>query len=278
MTSLSTTLSQMQQDRRMDRPANHGLGFHRSVDERGRIANVGAGERLFMGAAGTALGAASLMGRRTSIAGLAGAAVLLARAVTGYCPLYHALGIDRTRASGQPAPPEEYFERSIHVEESITIDRPAQELFDFWHDFTNLPKFMNNLVSVTCSPGKRSHWTAKGPAGMNVEWDAEIINEEPGTSASSVEPRLIAWRSLSADVDNSGSVRFIDSPPAGGGTIVRVVLDYIPPAGRLGATVAKLFGDDPQQQIREDLGRFKQLMEMSFQGSGVRGQERSACS
>src|SRR5688572_15532758 len=262
MTSLTSTLSEMQRDQQ---PDQYRQGFHRPPDESGRMANVGPGERLCAAAAGAALGVASLMGRRTSLAGLAGAAVLLGRAATGYCPVYHVLGIDRTRPAGRPAPAEEYYERSIHVEESITIDRPAQELFDFWRDFTNLPKFMDNLVSVTCIPGGRSHWVAKGPAGMNVEWDAEMINEEPG--------RLIAWRSLSAEVDNSGSVRFAEGPR---GTTVRVVLNYIPPAGKLGAAVARLFGDDPKSQIREDLRRLKQLMETGDVPMTA-GQPRGSC-
>jgi uncharacterized membrane protein len=104
---------------------------------------------------------------------------------------------------------------------------------------------------------KRSHWVAKAPAGREVEWNAEIINEEPNA--------LIAWRSLGgADVDNAGSVRFHDA--AGGGTELRVVLDYIPPAGKVGKWVATLFGEAPEQQIKDDLHRFKQLMEAG--GSG----------
>ena len=267
MTSLSNTLSSMQREQQTERT---GPRFERAPEQHesvfGRMANVGMGERLVAAAAGAALGMASLLGSRTSIAGLAGAAVLLGRAATGYCPLYHALAIDRTRASGEPAKPEDYFERSIHVEETTTINRPAQQLFDFWRDFTNLPKFMEHLVSVSCSGGNRSHWVAKGPAGTTVEWDAEIINEEPG--------KLIAWRSLSADVDNSGSVRFMESPR---GTVVRVVIDYIPPAGRLGATVARLFGEEPQIQIREDLRRFKRLMETGDVPT-VEGQPRGTCS
>jgi uncharacterized membrane protein len=101
--------------------------------------------------------------------------------------------------------------------------------------------------------GDRSHWVAKGPLGIRVQWDAEIYNENPN--------EMIAWRSLEgADVDNTGSVHFTPAPP-GRGTEVRVVLKYNPPAGKLGAGIAKLFGEDPKQQIRDDLRRFKQLVE-----------------
>lgn len=250
MTSLGSTLSDMQRDQRSIGSVPEG-GFHRPQDNRPWIANMSPTERMVAAAAGAALGVAALSGRRTSLIGLAGAAVLLGRAASGYCPLYHALGVDHSRPSDEPAHPEDYFERSIHIEETQTIQRPAAELFDFWRDFTNLPRFMTHLESVSCSSSTKSHWVAKGPAGTSVEWDAEIINEEPG--------KVIAWRSLGgADVDNSGSVRFVEGPR---GTVVRVVMNYIPPAGKLGAAVASMFGENPRQQIHEDLQRFKQLME-----------------
>jgi uncharacterized membrane protein len=114
---------------------------------------------------------------------------------------------------------------------------------------------MRHLESVTSldSDCRRTRWVAKGPAGISIQWEAEVINEEPD--------RLIAWRSLGgSEVDNAGSVRFIDAP-GDRGTIVRVNIDYIPPAGRVGSWVAKLFGKDADQMIRDDLRRFKQLME-----------------
>jgi uncharacterized membrane protein len=112
---------------------------------------------------------------------------------------------------------------------------------------------MKHVESVSVLDEKRSHWVVRGPAGSTVEWDAEIINDEPNA--------LIAWRSLdNAEVDNAGSVRFVPGPE-GRGTEVRVVLDYIPPAGRVGKWVARLFGEEPSQQIHEDLRRFKRLME-----------------
>ena len=222
----------------------------------GDFMNVGPIERSLAGSAAIAVALWSVLGRRKIlIPGLIGAGVLAARAALGYCPIYHALGINNARRSGEPARPSDYFEQSIHVEVSYTIDRPADELYAFWRNFENLPKFMKHLRSVRCTGERTSHWIASAPAGQAVEWDAEIINEEPNA--------LIAWRSLAdADVDNAGSIRFIPAKPDPG-TDVRVVLDYIPPAGRLGFAIAKLFGEEPYQQITEDLWRFKQLMEGS---------------
>ncbi len=142
---------------------------------------------------------------------------------------------------------------SVHFEKTITINRSPEDLYGFWHNFESLPRFMNHLRSVKVTGERRSHWAAKGPAGTTVEWDTEITEDRPS--------ELIAWRSLEgADVDNSGSVRF-ERAPAGRGTFVRVSLDYNPPAGALGATIAKLFGEAPEKQVPVDLHRFKQLME-----------------
>jgi len=216
--------------------------------------NVGDNERMITGAVGAIL---VIAGLRRSLPGIFAAAVggtLLYRAFTGHCSGYEALGIntaDNDRGAG--AAPEEYFNRGIHVEQSYTIDKSPEELYSFWKNFENLPRFMRHLESVRKIDDRRSHWTACGPAGYRVEWDAEIINDEPN--------RTIAWRSLNnADVDNAGSVRFVPHFD-GTRTEVKVVIDYIPPAGRVGWAVAKVFGTDPEQQIREDLGRFKQVME-----------------
>ena len=144
-------------------------------------------------------------------------------------------------------------DRTIRVQRSITINRSPEELYRFWHHFDNLPRFMHHLQSVQSTGEKRSHWKAKAPVGMTVEWDAEIIADRPH--------ELIAWRSLEgAGVDNAGSVHF-KSAPGGRGTEVRVELQYIPPGGVIGATIAKLLGEEPGQQVKEDLRRFKQLME-----------------
>ena len=144
-------------------------------------------------------------------------------------------------------------ERAIRVTKAITINRSPEEVYQFWHDFQNLPRFMEHLESVHVIDEKRSHWVAKAPAGTKVEWDAETIDDRPN--------ELIAWRSLpGADVDNSGSVRFRPAP-GGRGTEVRVEMQYEPPGGVIGSTIAKLFGEEPGQQVQEDLRRFKQVME-----------------
>jgi len=143
--------------------------------------------------------------------------------------------------------------RDVHIETSIAIERLPAELYAFWRDFKNLPLFMKNLESVTELGNGKSHWVAKATDGTRVEWDAEIYNEK--------ENELIAWRSLeNADVVNAGSVRF-QKGPEGHGTYVRVTMNYNPPAGHLGATLAQLLGAQPAQLIKEDLRRFKQLME-----------------
>jgi len=142
---------------------------------------------------------------------------------------------------------------SKKVRHAVTINRPAQELYDFWRDFGNLPKFMRHLEEVTTQEGGRSHWVTRGPGGAKVEWNAEIVADVPG--------ELIAWQSLPhADVRNAGTVRFIPVP-AGRGTEVHVELDYSPPGGSLGAAVAKLFRAEPGQQVRDDLKAFKSVME-----------------
>jgi uncharacterized membrane protein len=143
--------------------------------------------------------------------------------------------------------------REVHIETSITIDKSPEELYAFWQDLQNLPLFMTNLESVTRLDERRSHWVAKGIGNAKVEWDAEIYNEEAN--------ELIAWRSLeNADVVNAGSVRF-QKGPTGHGSYVRVAMNYNPPAGKLGATIAQLLGGEPAQLIKQDLRRLKQIME-----------------
>lgn len=142
---------------------------------------------------------------------------------------------------------------AIRLVKAVTINRSPEELYRFWRDFRNLPRFMKHLESVEVTGENRSHWVARAPAGTTVEWDAEIFEDRPG--------ELIAWRSLEgADVDNVGTVRF-DRAPGGRGAIVRVNLQYRPPAGLIGKGVAKLFGENPEWQVKDDLRRFKQVME-----------------
>lgn len=147
------------------------------------------------------------------------------------------------------------IKQNILVEKTVTIDRPAEELYDYWRDFTNLPNFMGHLKAVTNKDeeGKTTHWVANAPLDLNVEWDAKLVKDEPN--------HLIAWSALeNADIDNCGFVRF--QPATGNrGTQVKVVLEYQPPGGALTDAIASLFGESPQEQIGDELNRFKQLME-----------------
>jgi uncharacterized membrane protein len=153
------------------------------------------------------------------------------------------------RATGQPDARSDELE----LKASITVNRPLPEVFAFWHDFENLPRFMAHLTEVTSLGGGRSRWRAKAPAGVEVMWEAEVTTD--------VADEVIAWRSVEgADVPNTGAVRF-NLAPGGRATEVHVRLHYRPPAGRLGVAVAKLFGEDPNQQVRDDLRRFKQVIE-----------------
>jgi uncharacterized membrane protein len=226
--------------------ADRGL-FGRSGEK-----NVGTGERIASGIAGIVLAKIAL--RRSSLTGklLFGAlgGAMLQRAATGYCSCYKACGINS--AQQHPARAEDYFERGIHVETSYMISANPEKLYAFWHDFSNLPKVMRHLVKVESLTNTRSKWTACGPMGRTVSWEAEIIHDVPN--------ELISWKSVGeSDVENAGTVIF--KPARDGQTEVKVVLDYIPPAGRVGKMVAQLFGEAPEQTIKEDLKRFKSLME-----------------
>lgn len=144
--------------------------------------------------------------------------------------------------------------KGVHASGRCVVNRPRSEVYSFWRDFKNFPKFMKHLQSVEELDGQRSRWIAKAPAGTTVSWDATIVADIPGEE--------ITWRSLeNADVDNAGAVRF-EQAPGGRGTIVKVNLQYNPPAGVVGSTVAKLFGEEPNQQLDDDLRRFKQVMEV----------------
>lgn len=141
--------------------------------------------------------------------------------------------------------------RGILVDEAVMIRRAVADVYQFWRRFDDFPRFMTHLVSVTTVDGGLSRWVARGPAGMTVEWDARIIKE--------IENERIAWQSVEGStVATAGSVHFDGDSR---GTIVRVRLQYNPPAGKAGAAVAWLFGEEPRVQVREDLRRVKQLME-----------------
>ena len=225
---------------------------------RGRGLNVGRRERWFSAVAAAALAGYGLRRRRTRRILFPIAGALLGRAVSGRCPVNGALGRN-TALADEPSSPVTSVRRGegVRVDERVVIARARHEIFRFWRNLENLPRFMDHLESVAVLEGARSHWIAKGPAGSRVEWDAEIHNEIPN--------ELIAWRSLEgSEVANAGSVHF--SPTETGDTEVRVVLRYDPPAGRLGAAVARLLGEDPSLQVAEDLRRLKQVIEAGDTG------------
>lgn len=213
--------------------------------------NVGRTERWISGVAGALLLGYGLR-RRRHRALLAPLGVgLIGRAVSGRSLVNRALGRNtaiRTRTS-----PVASLERGegTRIDRTTIIARSAPDLYRFWRQFDTLPRFMDNLESVTVRDERHSHWVAKGPLGARVEWDAEVHNEIPN--------ELIAWRSLpGSEVDQAGSVHFT---PIGEGTEVRVVLRYAAPAGKLGDAVARMLGDNPSQQVADDLRRLKQVME-----------------
>ena len=145
-------------------------------------------------------------------------------------------------------------DNGIRVEKTVTVaNHSPEELYQFWRNFENLPRFMKHLKSVTVIDRQRSHWVANAPLDKTVEWDAELINDQ--------ENQLIGWASVAgSDIDNSGFVRFTPST-AGQGTEVKVVIEYNLPGGEFANAIAKLFGESPEQQMGDDLHRFKMLME-----------------
>lgn len=144
-------------------------------------------------------------------------------------------------------------ERSRRFVHTVTVNRPRDELYGFWRRLSNLPQVMEHLERVEEIDGRRSRWRARGPGGTTFAWEAEITDDRPG--------ERLAWRSLpGGDVENEGSVTFRDGT-GGRGTVVTAEIRYVPPAGRLGTTIATLFGREPGQEVQEDLRRFKQMME-----------------
>jgi uncharacterized membrane protein len=173
------------------------------------------------------------------------AGYMLYRGATGHCVIYQMMEINRS----------DNGHKGIQVQRSVTLNRRRDELFRIWRNFENLPRFMKHLKSVRVSntDNGRSHWVTTGPMGREIEWDSEIIEER--------ENEYLSWSSLPGSfVESKGSVHFVDAP-AGRGTILYVSMEYQPPAGSLGAAFARLFGEEPGQQVHDDLRHFKQMME-----------------
>jgi uncharacterized membrane protein len=230
--------------------------------------NVSQGERVVSLAAGSI---AALMGLRHRdlmgflIAGVGGA--LVYRGATGHCAMYQAIGVDTAHGDGQP---RKRSDLGVHIVESYLINKSPEELYAFWRNFENFPQFMTHLESVRKIDDMRSHWVAKAPKiyGGQVEWDAEVTADEPNSR--------IAWRALpGSDVEHRGSVKF-QRALGDRGTTVRVELEYSPPAGQVGRWVAKLFGEEPEQQIHDDLRRVRHILEVG-EAPTIEGQSRGTC-
>lgn len=222
----------------------HGLGiFSAKPRPAGAVWSRVAGDVLDLALLGKALRNDDNARNRTAAAT---AAVLGVTALDVLCAQQLTRSAAETGEQGQKT-------QGIRTKKSITVRAPVEEIYRFWRDFENLPRFMRHLESVEVLSERRSRWKAKAPAGMSVEWDAEIVDERPN--------ELIAWRSLEgADVYNEGSVRF-QPAPGGRGTEVRVDLRYDPPGGVIGSKLAMLFREEPGQQVQDDLRVFKQVME-----------------
>jgi uncharacterized membrane protein len=213
--------------------------------------NISRGERKWSLIGGAALVALGLLSRGSRRAlGLLAGGSLLYRGTTQHCHWYEILGKSTADNDQQPAGVRD--QAGHKVVRSIIIQRPRAELYSFWRNLENLPAVMSHVKSVEKLDEMRSRWTVSAPAGFSVQWDAEIINQR--------ENELIAWQSLAgAQIPNAGSVWFQDWP--GGGTHVKVALEYEPPAGEIGAQLASIFRESPEQQLEEDLLRFKEQME-----------------
>jgi uncharacterized membrane protein len=188
--------------------------------------------------------------RRTARAPTAALGMLLCvQGLRGYSPVRGIGGRSRRRDDTRRALGGS---RGVKLDEGITIGRAPAELFERWTRLDDLPRLIPHLRAVERLDERRSRWTMRGPAGVTVAWDAEVINE--------IEPRLIAWRSLpGADVASAGSVRF--TPEGDHGTRMQVTLQFDAPAGKLGAWVAWLAGSAPDRRLREGLLAFKDAVE-----------------
>jgi uncharacterized membrane protein len=226
--------------------------------------NVSPKERIGSVVAGAALIGLALWRRSsaTLLLGLGGAA-LIHRGKTGHCHLYERLGINSRQLNTETGVPGN---KGIKVSEQVAIGRPAKDIYRFWRQLENLAQFMEHVESVEELDDLRSRWVVRGPAGSQVEWTATIVTDR--------ESELISWESLpGSEIQNAGSVRF--DPINEQNTNVRVTLQYQPPGGVIGAAVAKIFGEAPEQQLRDDLDRLKQILEADTVAAGSNSGRKS---
>ncbi len=225
--------------------------------------NVGNTERIASLAGGallTYLGLRKFSLGRLGLAATGGA--LLYRGLTGYCPANEQLDRNTAEQTQNTGP--------IEIKTNLTVDQPREEVYSFWRQLDNLPRFMRHLSEVQDLGDGRSHWVATDPTGMGrVEWDAEIQTEEEG--------RRLAWRSVEgASIDNAGEVRFEDAP-GGRGTEVYARISYRPPGGVVGESAANLLNPAFREMVKEDVRRFKHIAEAGeIPSSDGRAKEASA--
>jgi len=219
-----------------------------NVGQMERIASVIAGGALAIYGIRQGLTRHSLPGAALALTGGA----LIRRGFTGYCDVYRMLGVNsHTTPPGANATIP--YQQGVRVDRSITINASREDVYRFWRNLDNLPRFMRHVRSVKTIDNTHSHWTVEGPAGQKLEWDAEIINEVPN--------ELLAWKSLpGASINNTGSVRF-EHATAGRGTRISISLQYEPPAGQVSVFLAKLFGRDADTEVEQELQRLKSIIE-----------------
>jgi uncharacterized membrane protein len=222
------------------------------LSQEGWNRNVGEIERMVSIGVGLGIAIASIWAKGTARRAMAMTGTTLAlRGAAGWCPVYATAGVNHATGDTWAALSGP---RGLHVRDQIIVRGDIDSVFRYWRDFSHLPQLMDHLESVTPIDEQRSHWVARGPFGLRVEWDAEIINEIPN--------RLIGWRSLpGADMVSAGSVRFRETPS---GVEVSVHFQYSPPAASAGAALAWFFGETPAQELHEGLRRLRDHFESTM--------------
>lgn len=217
--------------------------------------NVGDSERMLSGLVGGAfllLAAQQKKSWLSSSAALMGLS-MLGRGWTGNCKIYRELGIDSSHGGHQLVIPGSMLNGTVKVQKTVTIKGTPAQIYQFWRKFDNLPSFMQNLESVSETAPGRTHWVARGPGDLQLEWDARIHEDTTN--------ERISWTTVDdSPIHHNGSVSFREDPN-GRGTQVKVVLRYDIPGGRLGQGLAKLLGSEPGQQLDADLRRLKMFLE-----------------
>jgi uncharacterized membrane protein len=211
--------------------------------------NVGAGERVASALGGAALTVMALRDIKSpsGMGMLLAGSLLLSRGLSGYCAVNNAIGRNTAKKPGSP----------VEVKTSVVLNKPRSEVYAFWRNLENLPRFMKHLEKVEEIDQTRSKWTAKGPAGVgSVSWEAEILEDH--------QNQFISWRSLpGSTVDNAGEVRFMETPA---GTEIKAQMTYRLPAGDVGSLAGKLFGPVAEKMMRDDIRDLKRVMEMGASG------------